>query len=78
MRQQLIEAAKKVIKENYIFADCGLFDCRNIVGDPMTTIYSENGLTIDICYKYSYFEVFGLDDDEFEELNKFYNELDKE
>lgn len=38
----------------------------------MSTIYDEDGLTIDVCYYYSYFEVFGLTDEEFEELKKFY------
>lgn len=38
----------------------------------MSTIYDEDGLTIDVCYRYSYFEVFGLTDEEFEELKKFY------
>lgn len=70
-----LEKAKEIIKEYYNSADCGLFDCRNMVGDPMTNIYDEDGLTIDICYYYSYFEVFGLSDDEFAELENYYNEL---
>jgi hypothetical protein len=73
-----LEIAKKVIKENYKDADCGIFDCRNLVGDSMTTIYDEDGLQIDICYWYSYFEVFGLTDKEFEELEKYYDGLENE
>ena len=73
-----LDIAKKIIKENYKNADCGIFDTRNIVGDSMTTIYRGNELTIDICYDYAYFEVFGLSDDEFNELERFYNELDNE
>lgn len=68
-----LEIAKKIIKENIKDADCGLFDCRNIMGDPMNTIYHKDGLVVDICYKYSYFEVFGLTDDEFSELLEYYN-----
>ena len=68
--------AKQVIKEYYHEANCGLFDCRNDAGDPMTTIYSDDGLMIDICYYYSYFEIFGLSDDEFKELAKFYDSLE--
>lgn len=41
----------------------------------MTTIYKDDELTIDICYDYSYFEVFGLSDTEFEELEDFYESL---
>ena len=67
-----LEKAKEIIKENVSLYDCGLFNTRNLVGDPMSTIYDEDGLTIDVCYRYSYFEVFGLTDEEFEELKKFY------
>ena len=73
-----LDIAKRIIKENYKDADCGIYDTRNIVGDQMTTIYRGNELTIDICYHYSYFEVFGLSNDEFDELEKFYNILDRE
>lgn len=71
-----LEIAKEIIKEYYKEADCGLYDTRNIVGDPMTTIYDKDGLIIDICFNYSYFEVFGLSNKEFEELFTFYNNLE--
>jgi len=73
-----LDIAKDIIKEFYFLADCGIYNTRNIVGDRMTTIYEDNGLTIDICYDYSYFEVFGLSKADFNELEKFYNTLDKE
>ena len=69
---------KKIIKENYEDATCGIFDSRNIVGDYMVTIYEDNGLTIDICYNWAYFEVFGLTDEEFKELEQYYGELENE
>ena len=70
-----LEKAKKIIKKYFNNGDCGIYDSRNIVGDPMINIYDDGDLTIDICYSYSYFEVFGLSDDEFAELEKYYNEL---
>ena len=70
-----LDIAKRIIKENYKDADCGIFDSQNIVGDTMTTLYEYYDLIIDICYDYSYFEVFGLSEDEFNELEKFYNTL---
>lgn len=73
-----LEIAKKIIKDNYKYAKCGIFDCRNILGDPMINIYRGNELIIDICYDYSYFEIFGLSDAEFKELAKFYNGLETE
>lgn len=71
-----LDIAKEIIKEYYNLADCGLYDTRNIIGDPMETIYDKNGLIIDICYHYEYFEVFGLSNKEFEELLTFYNNLE--
>jgi len=41
----------------------------------MSTLYDEDGLTIDICYEWAYFEVFGLSDSEFEELERYYEEI---
>ena len=63
---------KKVIKENYNIADCGLFFTRNLVNDYMTTIYKEDGVTVDICTDWSYFEIFGLNEEEKEEIMKYY------
>lgn len=68
-----LEKAKEIIKEHYV--PCGIFDSMNVVGDPMCTIYQDNGLQIDVCYYYEYFEVFGLTDSEFAELEKYYEEL---
>ena len=70
-----LEKAKEIIKEHYKDGDCGIFDSQNIIGDWMTNIYNDNGLAIDICYGWSYFEVFGLSDEEFTELCKYYEEL---
>lgn len=38
-----LEKAKKIIKDNIRNAECGIFDSRNLVGDPMTCIYYEEG-----------------------------------
>lgn len=73
-----LDIAKDIIKGFYQLADCGIYNTRNIMGDPMTTIYEDAQLIIDICYRYSYFEVFGLSKDEFNKLEKFYNTLDEE
>lgn len=73
----LLETAKRIVKENYSVANCGIFDSRNLIGDTMTTIYEGDGLTIDICYNYAYFEVFGLSNVEFKELETYYNSLGK-
>ncbi len=70
-----LEKAKEIVKTYYSVADLGIFNCRNTIGDIMNTIYDYDGLTIDICYYYSYFEVFGLSSADFEELKRYYDSL---
>lgn len=70
-----LEKAKEIVKEFIEDAGCGIFNTRNIVGDRMETLYDEDGLQVDICRFYEYFEVFGLSKDEFAELAKYYNDL---
>ena len=72
------EEVRKIIKEHFTEAPCGLFFCRNITGDKITNIYDKNGIQIDICYKDEYFEVFGLDLHQQLELNIFYDILKQE
>ena len=67
------EIALKIIKKNFDKAECGIYNTRNIVFDPMDTLYDNNGLKIDICYKWEYFEVFGLTEEEFRKLETEYN-----
>ena len=69
------EEVKKIIKEHFNEAPCGLFFCRNIAGDEMTNLYYKNGIQIDICYNYQYFEVFGLDLVQQIVLKKYYDFL---
>lgn len=70
-----IDKVKNVIRNRCTDAMCGLFFTRNLVGDPMSTIWEEDGVTIDICYEYEYFEVFGLTEEEENELLAFYTVL---
>ena len=73
-----LDKVKQEIKRQYEDgAVCGIFFTRNWVGDPMTTVYEEDGVTIDNCYHYSYLEVFGLNDDEQREVEDYYNSLRK-
>lgn len=68
-----LDKVKKVIKDN--FMGCGLYNTRNWTNDITRTIYKQDGVTVDACYEYSYFEVFGLSDEEFKELNNYYDDL---
>ena len=70
-----IDKVKNVIRNRYSDATCGLFFNRNWVFDHTSTIWEEDGVTIDICYYHQYFEVFGLTEEEENELLAFYNSL---
>lgn len=70
-----LAVAKEVIKEYYMNAPYGIFNSRNIVGDSMKTIYNNNGLVVDMCS--GELEVFGLSDEEFKELKRYYFNLNE-
>lgn len=72
-RKEELAEVKSVIAENYCCADFGLFFTRNVVGDRMETVFDGEFFTVDICYGYAYFEVFGCDEDEASERRSFYD-----
>ena len=74
-RKKELEKVKKIIKDNIEDYGCGIFDTRNIVGDPMHTIFKGDYFTLDGCYFYSYYELFGTTDEEFEKIVKYYNKI---
>lgn len=50
------------------FPNIQAFNTGNLVGDPMVTVYDEDGITVDYCQKYDYIEIFGLTQSQFESL----------
>ncbi len=70
---------KELIKQNYKSAHCGFFEGWDHldapIGDQYETIYSGEYFTLDICGYYFYFELFGATDEEFKELDKYYESL---
>ena len=70
-----LERAKDIIGRDFKLFPCGIFDCRNMCGDTMVTRYEDDEITIDVCPSWNYFEVFGLTDEEFHELKRFYEFL---
>lgn len=74
-REQEFELIKTLIEKHYDEAECGLFDCRNVAGDSMENLHSGKYFELDICFFWSYFEVFGTTEDEFGSLCEFYEKL---
>lgn len=72
-----LERAKQIIEENFKYATSGLYDSRNLLGDTMSLIYDGDGLEVYISYEYSYFEVFGLSNEDFDKLQEFYEGLQR-
>lgn len=77
-REKEFNDVKQLIKQLYPLADSGLFDTRNIAGDPMENVFCGKYFQLDICHYWSYFEVFGMNDKEFNELKKYYKSLGDE
>lgn len=77
-RHKEYKIIKNLIKENFKSGDCGLFNTRNLVGDVMKNIFKGHFFALDICYNYAYFEVFGMNEEEFKELEVYYISLESE
>lgn len=68
------EIAKRLIEALYPIVNCGIFNTRNIAGDTMQTLYDDgNGFSVEVCYDWAYFEIFGLSDREFSVLKMYYS-----
>lgn len=68
-----IDKLKIFLQENYPNEQA--FNTRNIAGDNMERVYDEDEIIVDYCYYYSYIEIFGLTDEEFEDLIDKYGYL---
>lgn len=76
-REKEFDKVKKIIKENFSDANCGLYNTRNWTGDSMNTLFAGKYFQLDICYYWAYYEVFGTTKEEYEELEKIYNSMDE-
>lgn len=69
MKENRLIKLKKFLKE--VFEDSiQSFTTKNIVGDPMVTIYNKDEIQVDYAPGYGYIEIFGLTDEEYQELEK--------
>lgn len=74
-RKEEFQKVKELIKKYYKYSKYGIYNTRNIVGDPMKTLYIGKYFKLEICYEYGYFEIFGTTNEEFEELEGYYASL---
>jgi hypothetical protein len=74
-REDEFKKLKELIKKHYRDAQCGIYNTRNIVRDKMTTLFNGKFFTLDICYFWMYFEVFGTNDEEWQEIEELYSLL---
>lgn len=72
-----VEKVKEIIKENIGNGCCGIYNCRDIMGDPKRTLYEDEDITVDICDYYSYFEILGLNNNEFKQVKEYYDSIVK-
>jgi len=69
MKEKRLIKLKKFLKEVFK-KNIQAFTTKNIVGDFMVTIYNKDGIQVDYAPGYGYIEIFGLTDEEYEELEK--------
>lgn len=61
-----IEKLVAFLIENYPYSR--LYDCRNLVGDSLETVYSEDGIVVNNCSNWDYIEIFGLTKEEYKDV----------
>lgn len=70
-----IEKIKEFVKKNFNEYDCGIYFTPNILGDRVDILDRIDGVDIYGQVYYGYFEVFGLNAEEENELLEYYKEL---
>ena len=76
-REQELEKVLDLIKEHYDEASAGMFFTRNVVGDRMTVLFKGDNFTLEICYDWGYYELFGCDEAEQDIVEVHYETLGK-
>jgi hypothetical protein len=70
-----LDVVKRIIKSNRVEANSGIYFTTNTAGDVVTTLYKDKDIDIEICYECGYFEVYGLNKSEQEEIERFYKSM---
>ena len=71
-RKEELKKVKEIIKETIDDYSCGIFSTRNIAGDYMETLFDGEYFTLDACFNWAYYELFGTTEEEFKEVSDYY------
>ena len=67
-----LDKAKEIIAQYFDSGDCGIFDTYGTDIEPSSLLYEGDGLEILLNFYWAYFDVIGLSDEEFAELEEWY------
>jgi len=75
--ERIIKTVKVIIEHFNEDTSFGIFNTRNILGDTMECLYNQDGISVEVAPYEGYFEVFGLTEEEFNEVKHYYTLLVK-
>lgn len=73
----LLEEIKAVLLANIADALFGICNEHRSIGDDTYRLFERGGVIVNICHTYEYFEVLGLSDDAFDEIEEYYDAICK-
>ena len=76
-REREFKKVKKTLTEYFEEGNCGIYNTGNMSDDILVNIFKGDFFDVDICFHYKYFEIFGTNAKEWEELKKFYELLEE-
>lgn len=73
----LPEEIKAVLLANITDVPFGIYNEHRPTGDDTYRLFERGGAIVNIYYTYEYFEVLGLSDDAFDEIEEYYDAIRK-
>ena len=67
-----LDKAKEIITQYFNDGQCGIFDTYGTDIEPSSLLYDGDGLEILLNFYWEYFDIIGLSDEEFAELEEWY------
>lgn len=73
----LLEEIKAVLLANIADALFGIYNEHRPTSDDTHCLFERGGVIVNIYHTYEYFEVLGLSDDAFDEIEEYYDAIRK-